>query len=188
MNLCTGSRASLMMSDHVSDLELELFRTGEAGEATGEHLELCEQCRDRTAFLLELATDQKLSVTAGEIPPEIDTEIIAMARRQSAMVRDRVRTRSVRRWVSAVAGAAAAVIIALMATMQQTDRRTVADIRRTDINTDGTVDILDALALAQLTGTAPAAGGDLNGDGRIDGRDVDIVVREAVSLREETSG
>lgn len=185
MNLFTGSRAYLSMNDHVTDLEIELSRTGEACEATGEHLEKCERCQERLAFLLEFASDQRLSVAPDEIPREVDNEIVAMAHRQSSRVRSRVRTRSRRRWVSAIAGAAA---VFLLMVMSPPDPQIATTSSSSDINADGTVDILDALALARLSEESTDAVFDLNGDGLVDDRDVEFVVQEAVSLGEGSSG
>ena len=57
-------------------------------------------------------------------------------------------------------------------------------IAREDINRDGRVDILDAFQLARELGSGqkPAPGLDLNGDGVVDSRDVEIIAVQAVKL------
>jgi hypothetical protein len=59
-----------------------------------------------------------------------------------------------------------------------------------DINADGVVDILDALALSRMLreGAAAAAPWDITGDGVVDGRDVDALAAAAVLLGPEEQG
>ncbi|HYC56884.1 MAG TPA: dockerin type I domain-containing protein [Candidatus Binatia bacterium] len=67
--------------------------------------------------------------------------------------------------------------------MARAQRHEAMDDERaaTDVNGDGSFDILDAFALARAL-PAPAPSGDINGDGTADRRDVDEVARRAVSL------
>jgi hypothetical protein len=53
-----------------------------------------------------------------------------------------------------------------------------------DLNRDGRVDILDAFQLARQLQARdnPATGPDLNGDGEVDQRDVEIIAAQAVKL------
>ena len=55
---------------------------------------------------------------------------------------------------------------------------------REDLNRDGRVDILDAFQLARQlqSGNDPGAGSDLNSDGEVDRRDVEIIAAQAVRL------
>jgi hypothetical protein len=57
-----------------------------------------------------------------------------------------------------------------------------------DVNGDGRVDILDAFALARCLKTSPAACGkfDVNGDGILDQRDIDLLAAHAVRLDKQS--
>lgn len=182
MNLFAISCAYSTMSDHPTDLELELFRTGEALEITVKHVADCEQCRQRSAFFIALAAEQQLCDLSIEIPAETDDTIAAMARQQAARVRDQARMHRLKRWVSSIAGVAAVILIVLVVPVMNQDERPLLKNAEADVNGDGQIDILDALALAQITGTTTEERWDLNGDGRIDTSDVDFIALEAVSL------
>lgn len=56
--------------------------------------------------------------------------------------------------------------------------------RRFDIDDDGVIDMLDALALARAF--VDGRGRDINGDGASDRRDIDAIAMRAVSLREQS--
>lgn len=57
-----------------------------------------------------------------------------------------------------------------------------------DVNQDGRVDILDAFALARCLNSNPSACNkhDINGDGIIDQRDVDVLAARAVRLEKQS--
>lgn len=57
----------------------------------------------------------------------------------------------------------------------------VNDLQR-DVDRSGRVDILDAFAVARSIRHADSAEHDLNGDGRVDQSDIDLVARDAVRL------
>lgn len=165
----------------------------------------------------ELARDLRaLFSAAPSVPPLVDERILAQARRTMATQR---RRRFLLRTVSI--GAAAACLVGAIWLSRLPDRspRQLADtpvpiataVRAAsgDINGDGRVDILDALALARHieagvpSGSSPqprpskpeiivalgdqrtapgAPSWDINGDGLLDRRDVDAVAYRAVSL------
>lgn len=90
-----------------------------------------------------------------------------------------------RRWVL-VPWLAAAASFAIGAWVSQTllhhKPGGPASLAREDINGDGRVDILDALALSRQIDRGTAGRFDLNGDGRVDQQDVQAVAAHAVSL------
>jgi len=182
MNLFAISCAYSTMSDHPTDLELELFRTGEALEITVKHVADCEQCRQRSAFFIALAAEQQLCDLSIEIPVETDNKITAMARQQAVQVRDQARAQRLKRWVSSIAGVAAVIFIVLVVPVMHQDDRPQLINAEADVNGDCRVDILDALALARIAATTTEERWDLNRDGRIDTSDVDFIAHEAVSL------
>ncbi len=132
------------------------------------------------------------------IPPTTDQAILAGIRRQSV---GRRRKRLLVRWAVPPAAAAAVLMWVLfdpfgtrdlddsphfesagpLATRQHADHR--------DIDGNGRVDILDALALARSIKDNRVADQlwDFNGDGLIDRKDVDTVARSAVSLNKGAS-
>jgi hypothetical protein len=98
--------------------------------------------------------------------------------------------------LAAAAGIALAAYLALPGRVAPSRSPAPAPVARAadpdDINGDGTVNILDALALARLAqpGAARPAGVDLdrNQDGVVDERDADAIARAAVRLRQEGQG
>jgi len=129
------------------------------------------------------------------VPPEVDRAVLAVARQRIAA--DRVRPSQLRpllRWAPVGAMAAVAVFFALFLVPAGLHRahekkahkspRTTPYVEREDIDRNGEVDILDALALAHgiESGAALREDWDLNGDGQVDKRDVDQVALAAVSL------
>jgi hypothetical protein len=132
----------------------------------------------------------------GAVPPEVDRAILEQARRRLA----RPRRLIIRlRWAAGTAAAALIVIGVLLFNPQSAIRnpqlsRLDSAEGRADIDNNGRVDILDALCLARHIEAGdpagPTPGGsadkdwDLNGDGRLDRDDVDVVAFAAVRLRE----
>lgn len=123
---------------------------------------------------------------AVDVPASLDESILRDAR---AGYRRRRRF-----WLLAKAGigaaaTAAAVAIAVMVYTGR-DRRAPAplvvnqDLRAEDIDRNGRVDILDAFLLAKKVDAKSPAGqaDDLNGDGRVDRGDVDLVAALAVAV------
>ncbi len=132
------------------------------------------------------------------IPPTTDQAILARTRRQSV---GRRRRRLLLRWTVPPAAAAAVLMWVVFNPLVTPDvddspyfeaadpvaTRQLADHR--DIDGNGRVDILDALALARSIKDNRVAEQpwDFNGDGAIDRNDVDAVAQSAVSLTKGTS-
>lgn len=117
------------------------------------------------------------------IPPAVDEAVLARARRE--MVRRR-RRRLVLRWALPPAAAAALILWFVGSPFIAPDvgPRSMEVASTQDIDGNGRVDILDALALARSIQTDRTADQpwDFNGDGVIDHHDVDTVAQAAVSL------
>ena len=132
------------------------------------------------------------------IPPTTDETILARTRRQSV---GRRRKRLLLRWAVPPAAAAAVIMWVVFNPFVTPDvenspyfesagrvgTRQLADHR--DIDGNGRVDILDALALARSIKDNRVAEQpwDFNGDGAIDRRDVDTIAQSAVRLNKGTS-
>jgi hypothetical protein len=131
----------------------------------------------------------------GTVPPQIDRAIIGQAHRHLAKPR-RLILRL--RWAAGIAAAAVIVVgVVLLNPQSRLPRfarndmiRNPQSIRpalaegRADIDNSGRVDILDAFRLARhIEARGPAdTQWDLNGDGRVDKGDVDLVAFAAVRL------
>jgi hypothetical protein len=111
------------------------------------------------------------------VPQTVDQAILKQARKHLG---GETKQRSLFFWKwLAFAGAAAVVIIALLLF----PRIKTPAVAREDVNGDGRVDILDALALAkQIDAQNAAQKFDQNGDGKIDDADVRAVASAAVRL------
>jgi len=121
--------------------------------------------------------------SAPSVPASVDDKVMTMARKRFARVR-RVRT-LVR--LGGVAAAAAAMFLAVVIFgMREKDvasRATLQPAAREDIDANGSIDILDAFALARSVDAGRGrAEWDVTGDGAVDRGDVDAVARVAVSL------
>ena len=145
------------------------------------------------------ARDLKALYTSlSAIPPATDEAILTHTQRRSV---DRRRTRLLLRWAVPPAAAAAVIMWVVFNPFVTPDvedsarfesvgplaTRELADHR--DIDGNGRVDILDALALARRIKDNRAAeqSWDFNGDGAIDHSDVDTVARSAVRLNKGES-
>jgi len=120
------------------------------------------------------------------VPAWIDRAILAEARRSYGRRR---RAWMLRRWSAAAAAVAAVVLLAvgLFMRSREADRRQVAAgrtqlLQLADVNHDGRVNILDAYILARKIERHelldPAW--DINGDGIVDQKDVDLIAMLAV--------
>lgn len=170
---------------HPDELELESVRIGEGSDRAQEHVRTCEECHSYLDILTGLASDLSAPLPEVEVPAAQDAALLAMARSAAAATPPR-RSRA---WMWAIPAVAAAAVLAfaILRPGPSGDDRT-AEVAPSDVNRDGTVDILDAFALARTL----RAGGetlpqwDVNGDRTIDERDVDHIANQAVSLGEET--
>ena len=127
------------------------------------------------------------------VPPAVDEAVLARARRQMLANRPN----RVLRWAVPPAVAAAVLMWVVfnpfatpdagVSPLAERGTRQVADHR--DIDGNGRVDILDALALARNIKDNRVAEQpwDFNGDGAIDRQDVDTVAQSAVRLNKGAS-
>jgi len=106
------------------------------------------------------------------VPGSIDAALRTAARRRPRLVPLR----------PLLLSAAAAALVAVSVLLVQS--RAAAPIAREDFDRNGRVDVLDAFRLARALerGEAVAPQFDLDGDGRIDRRDVDLVAARAVRI------
>lgn len=121
---------------------------------------------------------RRLDASGGSLPPAVDLEVLAAARRS---FEQRRRARYVGRGAGALASAAA---VGLAAWALWPSQGTVTPSRLAgDADGSGVVDMLDALIVANgvRDGAAPAAW-DINGDGAVTRADVDLVAMSAVRL------
>jgi len=120
------------------------------------------------------------------VPREVDEQILAEARTHAPPRKSRI----VRlRWAVAAA-AAACVLIAISILTGPSRRSATREVRAPahaakDFDGNGRVDIVDAYQLARRLkeGGRPGKVWDLNGDGNVDGDDVDQLAMTAVSLK-----
>jgi hypothetical protein len=86
------------------------------------------------------------------------------------------------RWGTGVAAGLAAVIVLAVSIHRPAPEKALA---KGDVNGDGAVNIVDALALAKHVANHDGVEKewDLNGDGVVDQKDVDVVAMGAVSLK-----
>jgi hypothetical protein len=164
-------------SEHPNDLDLELARTGEAPPEIQAHVEACRSCQKQRELLERLATE--LAMESIEIPKGRDAAILAVAAERA-----QVRAAPRRRWLWAVpAAAAAAALIAIWPFVgDQSDVSSVTLAAAPDVNSDGSVDIVDAMLLARALKREQRSEWDANGDTRVDDGDVEYLALAAVSL------
>jgi hypothetical protein len=129
----------------------------------------------------------------GTVPARVDKIILDQAKQRLAKPR-RLIVRL--RWAAGIAAAAAVVTIGVILLNPQSAIRNPQSVGpvlaggRADVDANGRVDILDAFRLARsIEARDPVAPQwDLNGDGRIDQDDVDLVASAAVRLGPRASG
>ena len=115
------------------------------------------------------------------VPPAVSQRILSSAR---AGIIGRSRRRPLLRWAGAAAAAAAVVVLVVRLNLNAPPSPTLhAASLPADIDGNGHVDILDALALARRVESKHPDARDLTGDGLVDARDVDAVAMRAVTLR-----
>ena len=143
--------------NHPSLLDLELHRTGEASPEIAAHVGGCAECQATVRQLGELP--EKLFVPTA--PPDgfnqaKEAAMFAFIRQRAGEIRKQRGRHGIRplpMWVRIAAGITVAgalatlVYVSLPKTPDLHDGAALAD----DLNRDGKVDILDALALAQRT-------------------------------------
>jgi hypothetical protein len=122
------------------------------------------------------------------VPPEVDRAVMDRAYKHFAAMQSGQGKRRIH-WAWRIAAAAAVVIFAFSLDLTKQagptkDRSSLSKTQAVDIDRNGRVDILDAFKLARHIETAgrTETEWDINGDGVIDHRDVDMVAHAAVRL------
>lgn len=120
------------------------------------------------------------------IPPSVDERILSQAREQIRRATDhRRRGRSATRWLALAACIVVLGWLARTFVFAPDPRKPgTTAYAREDVNHDGRVDILDAFELSRVIQlhTPLPSNADFNGDGRVDGADVEIIARHSVRL------
>lgn len=172
-----------MQTTHPDELDLELYRTGEAEPQIAAHLEGCADCTARLDQAVALAEILAAPVPPIEIPAERDAAILEWAGRQARSIRPPPRLAAQVRWMAPLAAAAAIAAVLLVPRVMTVSAPELSAVRG-DINGDGVVDIRDALALATAVdaGATLSPSWDLTGEGRVDREDVERVAFAAVRV------
>lgn len=114
------------------------------------------------------------------VPESIDQRILADARRDLALRAVPARPRRRTAW-TVVAAVSTVIAASLLIFVSGPERN--SGLTGRDFDGDGRIDILDAFAMARLLKSGkPQSRLDVNGDGRQDQSDVDVVARQAVML------
>ena len=131
---------------------------------------------------------EKASRLADRIPPETDRAVLAFIDKRARDIREAPRKTRTLRWAAWVAAAALAAAVGVWTISGGRRQASVPPVAE-DIDRSGTVDILDAFLMARTLerDAERPAFWDLNGDGRVDGSDVDLVARKAVAVTKEGS-
>jgi membrane-bound lytic murein transglycosylase B len=116
-----------------------------------------------------------------DIPRRVDDAVLSAARENFARRR---RLRLMTGWGTGLAAGLAAVIT--LAVILHRPATPVRSVARGDVDADGRLNMVDALALARhvAAGDKLDPKWDLNGDGAIDQKDVDAIASAAVSLKQ----
>ena len=117
------------------------------------------------------------------VPPAIDAAVLLAAHRHLAKPR-RPGFGALRAWLNWPVWATACLVVVGLVCFFRKPTEVTPAIALIDINHDGRVDIIDAFQLARelQSGQKAAAGLDLNDDGVVDQRDVEIIAAQAVKL------
>ncbi len=177
------------MEPHPDILRLDPLQADTFPSGLQTHLGGCADCRRDWEIVREIAEALRPGpADTRKIPAAVEDAISRAV--TEAVGRARARRRPILPR-PALAAAAAVVLAAALVhhsstrndAPQTTPRQAVR--RASDIDRNGTVDILDAYAIARGIGSGGAeASWDVNRDGAVDGTDAEQVAREAVSLKE----
>jgi hypothetical protein len=117
------------------------------------------------------------------VPPAIDDAILNAARQHL-----QPKTQVWLHWPRFLLASAAVVIVIGFGFWIAQPHKIASDKIVGDVNGDGRVDILDAFALARCVKASPSACSsfDMNSDGVIDQRDVDLLAARAVRLEKRS--
>lgn len=152
------------MDEHLDLLGLDAVRAGDATPEQRAHADRCAECRKTVDGFRGLAAT--LTPATVDVPPFVDARIRTIARPPR------------RRWLAA----AAALLIGATAAWFALDHKPVLP---GDVDQSGRIDIVDAYALAVRlrSGQKVDAACDVNGDGKVDERDVEEIARRSVAIR-----
>jgi hypothetical protein len=121
-----------------------------------------------------------------EIPARVDDAVVATARQK---FHRRRQLKLLSRWGAAVATVAAAILVTIWLLPHRSQNATspLAKAIKGDIDQSGQLDIVDAMTLAKhLRAGDPTQGTwDINGDTKVDQKDVDALAAAAVSLKQQ---
>jgi len=153
------------MDGHPDLLALDAVRAGEGSADERAHVEQCAECRAALEGFRGLAT--RLAPAPLDVPSSVKRDVMAL-------------TRPRRAWRPLAA--AAAILLGLGALWLARGGRPALP---GDVDRSGRVDIVDAYALAVRlrSGQHLEPVYDVNGDGKVDERDVDEIARRSVALR-----
>lgn len=147
------------MDGHLDLLGLDAVRAGDATPEQRAHAEQCAECRDAIEGLRGLAA--RLTPAPFGVPADVSRRILRTIPQPIPQ--------SQRSW-RPVAAVAAALLVAVGVWFAVRPRK---------------MDIVDAysVALRLRNGQSVESTWDLNGDGKVDARDVDEIARRSVSIR-----
>lgn len=153
------------MDGHPDLLALDEVRAGEGSPDARAHVERCAECRAAVDGFRTLAS--RLTAAPVEVPFYVKSRVMSLTRP--------------RRSARSFAMAAALLLAVGGLWLALWPGRTVPG----DVDRSGRVDIVDAYALAvQLkSGVKVDAAFDVNGDGKVDERDVEEIARRSVAVR-----
>lgn len=149
------------MDEHLDSIALDELRRGEGSAAAREHLDSCEPCRAEADSLAGIVQALRDDDDQGRpvIPPEIDRQVLEVARRRAASIRARGVIHR-HRWLRPAVGMAIAAgallsmrlsFDALPSPGSRAEKASGVAVtaQQTDLDGDGRVTILDAFALAR---------------------------------------
>lgn len=114
---------------------------------------------------------------------ELERRVLAAVKPELA--RRRARPRLVRRWAPLAAAAAVVAALAAWRWLATRPDEHASPFAAADVDRNGTVDVLDAFAIArglERGGAELPSEWDVDRDGRVDARDVEIAMDEAVRV------
>ncbi|MEM7249538.1 MAG: hypothetical protein AAF533_29795 [Acidobacteriota bacterium] len=177
---------------HPDEAALEAHRTGEGSADVARHLEGCAACLQRLELLETLEAELGHGAPLVSIPTERDEALRSLLTQGAADLRRRRRGRVLTSWVLPAA-ACLLVGVGLVSLRERRQHETASEapammasttLDRRDLTGDGSVDVLDAFALARWveSGRRLDPAWDFTGDQVVDRRDADALVRDVVRL------
>jgi predicted anti-sigma-YlaC factor YlaD len=180
-------------STHPSLADIEAGRLGEAPPGVEAHIKGCPECAAALTQLQALSQRaQAIRAESYALAADADETVLAAIDRRANEIRWQRRGRRALMH-PAWAAAAAVVLVSLSLLVVSPVRQMVWQHGRmasaTDMDRDGTTDIVDAYLLAMAVhGDGPSSNSwDLTGDAVVDGADVRAVAHMAVSVGRSTT-